>query len=120
MLAERISRQGVSAVSVGQVIVADRQLTSVPADGKTTGEILVRSNTVMAGYLDDDGASTEAFRGGWFHTGDLGVMHPDGYNELTDRSKDVIISGGENSPRSRWKSPGRSPGRSGGRGRGGA
>jgi fatty-acyl-CoA synthase len=96
VLAERISRQGVPAVSVGEVIVADRQLRSVPADGKTTGEILVRSNTVMAGYLDDDGASAEAFRGGWFHTGDLGVMHPDGYIELTDRSKDVIISGGEN------------------------
>jgi fatty-acyl-CoA synthase len=96
VLAERISRQGVPAVSVGQVIVADQQLRPVSADGKTTGEILVRSNTVMAGYLDDDEASAEAFRGGWFHTGDLGVMHPDGYIELTDRSKDVIISGGEN------------------------
>jgi fatty-acyl-CoA synthase len=68
----------------------------VPADGKTTGEILIRSNTVAAGYLDDPQATEEAFRGGWFHTGDLGVMHPDGYIELTDRSKDIIISGGEN------------------------
>ena len=95
-LAERLSRQGVPAVSVDDVIVADRQLRSVPADGRTPGEILVRSNTVTAGYLDDDEASGEAFRDGWFHTGDLGVLHPDGYIELTDRSKDVIISGGEN------------------------
>jgi fatty-acyl-CoA synthase len=68
----------------------------VPADGRTVGEILVRSNTVADGYLDDEKATAEAFRGGWFHTGDLAVMHPDGYIELTDRSKDVIISGGEN------------------------
>ena len=95
-LAERLSRQGVPAVSVADVQVADDQLQPVPPDGKTSGEILVRSNTVTAGYLDDDLASQEAFRGGWFHTGDLGVMHPDGYIELTDRSKDVIISGGEN------------------------
>jgi fatty-acyl-CoA synthase len=95
-LAERLSRQGVPAVSVGDVLVADRQLRPVPADGLTTGEILVRSNTVTAGYLDDDEASHEAFAGGWFHTGDLGTVHPDGYIELTDRSKDVIISGGEN------------------------
>ena len=95
-LAERLSRQGVPAVSVGDVIVADRQLRPVPADGQTTGEILVRSNTVTAGYLDDDEASGEAFRDGWFHTGDLAVLHPDGYIELTDRSKDIIISGGEN------------------------
>ena len=61
-----------------------------------SGEILVRSNTVAAGYLDDEQATAEAFRGGWFHTGDLAVLHPDGYIELTDRSKDVIISGGEN------------------------
>jgi fatty-acyl-CoA synthase len=95
-LAERLSRQGLPTVSVADVRVADEQLRPVPADGRTTGEILIRSNTVTAGYLDDDGASTEAFRGGWFHSGDLGVVHPDGYVELTDRSKDVIISGGEN------------------------
>jgi fatty-acyl-CoA synthase len=95
-LAERLSRQGVPTVSVGDVLVADEQMRPVPADGQTAGEILVRSNTVTAGYLDDEEASNEAFAGGWFHTGDLGVVHPDGYIELTDRSKDVIISGGEN------------------------
>jgi fatty-acyl-CoA synthase len=95
-LAERLSRQGVPTVSVAEVQVADSRLRRVPADGKTTGEILIRSNTVAAGYLDDPQATEEAFRGGWFHTGDLGVMHPDGYIELTDRSKDIIISGGEN------------------------
>ena len=96
VLAERLSRQGVPTVSVADVRVADRSLAPVPADGQTVGEILVRSNTVAAGYLDDEKATTEAFRGGWFHTGDLAVTHPDGYIELTDRSKDVIISGGEN------------------------
>jgi fatty-acyl-CoA synthase len=95
-LAGRLSRQGVPTVSVGDVRVADKQLAPVPADGRTVGEILVRSNTVAAGYLDDEQATAEAFRGGWFHTGDLAVAHPDGYIELTDRSKDVIISGGEN------------------------
>jgi fatty-acyl-CoA synthase len=95
-LAERISRQGVPTVSVADVQVADEKLVPVEPDGQTVGEILVRSNTVAAGYLDDADATAEAFRGGWFHTGDLGVMHPDGYIELTDRSKDVIISGGEN------------------------
>ncbi|MWA07354.1 AMP-binding protein [Actinomadura sp. LD22] len=95
-LAERLSRQGVPTVSVADVRVADRHLRPVRADGATPGEILVRSNTIAAGYLDDREATEEAFRGGWFHTGDLGVMHPDGYIELTDRSKDVIISGGEN------------------------
>jgi fatty-acyl-CoA synthase len=95
-LAGRLSRQGVPTVSVGDVRVADEQLAPVPADGRTVGEILVRSNTVAAGYLDDEQATAEAFRGGWFHTGDLAVAHPDGYIELTDRSKDVIISGGEN------------------------
>ncbi len=96
VLAERLSRQGVPTVSVGDVRVADGELAPVPADGRTVGEILVRSNTVAAGYLDDEQATAEAFRGGWFHTGDLAVLHPDGYVELTDRSKDVIISGGEN------------------------
>jgi fatty-acyl-CoA synthase len=95
-LADRISRQGVPAVSVGEVRVGDDAGEPVPADGRTVGEILVRSNTVTAGYLDDEEATALAFRGGWFHTGDLGVMHPDGYVELTDRSKDLIISGGEN------------------------
>jgi fatty-acyl-CoA synthase len=95
-LAERLSRQGVPTVSVGEVRVADSHLVPVPPDGRTVGEILIRSNTVTAGYLDDEKATEEAFSGGWFHTGDLAVVHPDGYVELTDRSKDVIISGGEN------------------------
>jgi fatty-acyl-CoA synthase len=95
-LADKLSRQGVPTISVADVQVADEQLRPVTPDGRTVGEIMVRSNTVAAGYLDDDDASEQAFSGGWFHTGDLGVMHPDGYIELTDRSKDVIISGGEN------------------------
>jgi len=95
-LAQRLSRQGVPTISVSDVRVADREDNSVPADGATVGEILIRSNTVMAGYLDDPAATAAALRNGWFHTGDLGVMHPDGYIELTDRSKDIIVSGGEN------------------------
>ena len=95
-LAEQLSRQGVPTVSVAAVQITDEQLQPVPADGQTTGEIVFRSNTVAAGYLDDEKATADAFRGGWFHTGDLGVMHPDGYIELNDRSKDIIISGGEN------------------------
>ena len=83
-------------VSVAAVQITDEQLQPVAADGQTTGEIVFRSNTVAAGYLDDEKATADAFRGGWFHTGDLGVMHPDGYVELKDRSKDIIISGGEN------------------------
>jgi fatty-acyl-CoA synthase len=95
-LAQRISRQGVPTVSVADVRVVDERSRPVPPDGRTVGEIVVRSNTVMAGYLDDQPATADAFRDGWFHTGDLGVAHPDGYVELVDRSKDVIISGGEN------------------------
>jgi fatty-acyl-CoA synthase len=60
------------------------------------GEIVMRGNNVMKGYLNDEDATAEAFRGGWFHSGDLGVMHPDGYVELRDRAKDIVISGGEN------------------------
>ena len=95
-LAGHLSRQGVPTVSVAEVRVADAQLAPVPADGRTVGEILIRSNTVTAGYLDDEATTAAAFQGGWFHTGDLGVLHSDGYIELTDRSKDLIISGGEN------------------------
>ena len=68
----------------------------VPADGETLGEVMFRGNIVMKGYLKNRAASEEAFAGGWFHSGDLGVMHPDGYIQLKDRSKDIIISGGEN------------------------
>ena len=68
----------------------------VPADGKTIGEIMLRGNTVMKGYFKNAEATAAASAGGWFHTGDLAVMHPDGYAEVKDRSKDIIISGGEN------------------------
>ncbi len=68
----------------------------MPADGETIGEVLFRGNIVMKGYLKNPKATDEAFAGGWFHSGDLGVMHPDGYIELKDRAKDIIISGGEN------------------------
>jgi fatty-acyl-CoA synthase len=78
-------------------MVADsKTLVPVPADGATIGEIMLRSNTVMRGYLKNPQATAAAFHGGWFHTGDLGVLHPDGYVEVKDRMKDVIISGGEN------------------------
>ena len=68
----------------------------MPADGETIGEVMFRGNIVMKGYLNNGTATAEAFAGGWFHSGDLGVMHPDGYIQLKDRSKDIIISGGEN------------------------
>ncbi len=68
----------------------------VPADGETIGEIVMSGNTVMKGYLKNPDATVAAFRGGWFHSGDLGVVHPDGYIEVKDRSKDIIITGGEN------------------------
>jgi fatty-acyl-CoA synthase len=68
----------------------------VPADGQTLGEVMFRGNVVMKGYLKNQAATEEALAGGWFHSGDLGVMHPDGYIQLKDRSKDIIISGGEN------------------------
>jgi 3-(methylthio)propionyl---CoA ligase len=68
----------------------------VERDGRTIGEVMMRGHDVMKGYLKNARATEEAFRGGWFHTGDLGVMHPDGYIEVKDRSKDIIISGGEN------------------------
>ena len=68
----------------------------MPRDGKSIGEIMVRGNTVMLGYLKEPKATAETFRGGWMHTGDLAVEHPDGYIEIKDRAKDIIISGGEN------------------------
>jgi len=68
----------------------------VPADGATMGEIVMRGNNVMKGYFEDEEATAEAFRGGWFYSGDLGVVHPGGYMQLLDRAKDVVISGGEN------------------------
>ena len=78
-------------------MVADpASLAPVPADGAAVGEVLMRGNIIMKGYLKNPEATEAAFAGGWFHTGDLGVRHPDGYIELKDRSKDIIISGGEN------------------------
>jgi fatty-acyl-CoA synthase len=91
------ARQGVTYVTLEGLMVADAAtLAPVPADGTTMGEVFMRGNTVMSGYLKNPTATREAFAGGWFHTGDLGVMHPNGYIELKDRSKDIIISGGEN------------------------
>lgn len=90
------ARQGVRMVAGGDARVVDDQLRDVPLDGQTLGELVVRSNTVMRGYYRAGERTEEAFRGGWLHTGDLGVRHPDGYIELRDRAKDVIISGGEN------------------------
>ena len=99
-LAERatqMARQGVNYVTLEDCIVADPEtLQPVPRDGRTMGEIMLRGNTLMKGYLKNAAATGAAFRGGWFHTGDLAVWHPDGYVEIKDRSKDIIISGGEN------------------------
>jgi fatty-acyl-CoA synthase len=94
--ARLLARQGVNMVQADPLRVVDANLVDVPADGVTMGEIVMRGNNVMAGYHDDPEATAQAFRGGWFHSGDLGVMHPDGYVELRDRAKDVIVSGGEN------------------------
>jgi fatty-acyl-CoA synthase len=90
-------RQGVRYPALEQLTVMDPvTMTQVPADGETIGEIMFRGNIVMKGYLKNPEATAEAFQGGWFHSGDLGVLHPDGYIQIKDRSKDVIISGGEN------------------------
>ena len=90
-------RQGVRYHALEGLTVMDPEtMQSVPADGETLGEVMFRGNIVMKGYLKNPAATEEAFAGGWFHSGDLGVMHPDGYIQLKDRSKDIIISGGEN------------------------
>lgn len=90
------ARQGVELLTSGELRVVDEAGCEVPADGRSLGEIVVRGNAVMAGYYRDPGATAEAMRGGWFHSGDAAVVHPDGYVEIRDRFKDVIISGGEN------------------------
>ena len=98
-LAERArikARQGVELVTSGELLVVDEQGREVPHDGTTVGEIVVRGNVVMEGYYNDPDATARAFTGGYFHTGDAAVVHPDGYAEIRDRIKDVIISGGEN------------------------
>ena len=90
------ARQGVELITSGELRVVDADGTEVPADGQTPGEIVVRGNVVMAGYYHDPEATERAMGDGWFHTGDAAVVHPDGYAEIRDRLKDVIISGGEN------------------------
>lgn len=93
----KMSRQGVRYPTLfDQAILNPDTMAPVPSDGETIGELMLTSNTVMKGYLKNPTATEAAFAGGWFHTGDLGVMHPDGYVEIKDRSKDIIISGGEN------------------------
>jgi fatty-acyl-CoA synthase len=90
------ARQGVANLAACELRVVDGEMHDVPRDGQTMGEVVMRGNNVMQGYFDQPEATAEAFRGGWFHSGDVAVMHPDGYIELRDRKKDIIISGGEN------------------------
>ena len=95
--AAKKARQGVRYAALEDICVMDpATMERTPADGQTIGEVMFRGNIVMKGYLKNRVATDEAFAGGWFHSGDLGVMHPDGYLQLKDRSKDIIISGGEN------------------------
>jgi fatty-acyl-CoA synthase len=95
--AAKKARQGVRYHALEDLTVMDPEtMQQVPADGETMGEVMFRGNVVMKGYLKNPKASAEAFKCGWFHSGDLGVLHPDGYIQLKDRSKDIIISGGEN------------------------
>lgn len=91
-----LARQGVATTNALYTRVADEQGNDVPRDAASMGEICMRGNNVMAGYYNDPDATTHAFRGGWFHSGDLAVWHPDDYLEIRDRGKDIIISGGEN------------------------
>jgi fatty-acyl-CoA synthase len=91
------ARQGVRYPMEEAVAVLDPEtMQPVPADGETIGEVMFRGNITMRGYLKNEKATREAFAGGWFHSGDLAVVHPDGYLKIKDRSKDIIISGGEN------------------------
>jgi fatty-acyl-CoA synthase len=94
--ARLFGRQGVHNIVSDPIRVVDEEMHDVPRDGETLGEVLMRGNNVMKGYFDDTEATEFAFEGGWFHSGDIGVMHPDGYIEIRDRKKDIIISGGEN------------------------
>ena len=94
--ARQKARQGVEQLTGGEVRVVDASGAEVPPDGETRGEIVVRGNVVMAGYYDDPAATDAVMGDGWFHSGDAAVVHPDGYIEIRDRLKDVIISGGEN------------------------
>ena len=95
--AERNGRQGVRyPMQEGMAVLDPQTMQPVPADGETMGEVMFRGNITMKGYLKNPTATQEAFAGGWFHSGDLAVLHPDGYMKIKDRSKDIIISGGEN------------------------
>jgi fatty-acyl-CoA synthase len=95
--AARKARQGVSYPVLDALDVRDPDtMQAVPRDGETLGEVMFRGNVVMKGYLKNKASTAAAFAGGWFHSGDLGVIHPDGYIQIKDRSKDIIISGGEN------------------------
>src|SRR5204862_2323161 len=90
------ARQGVELITSGELRVVDEEGRDVPRDGATVGEIVVSGNAVMKGYYNDPEATAQAFRGGYFHSGDAAVVHPDGNVDIRDRLKDVIISGGEN------------------------
>src|SRR4029079_14556941 len=90
------ARQGVELLTSGELRVVDEEMRNVRRDGATIGEIVVRGNVVMKGYYSDPEATERAFAGGYFHSGDAAVIHPDGFLEVRDRFKDVIISGGEN------------------------
>jgi fatty-acyl-CoA synthase len=90
------ARQGFANVCAGDVRVVDDEMREVPADGRTMGEVVMRGNAVMSGYFADEEATGRAFAGGWFHSGDIAVRHPDSSIELRDRKKDIVISGGEN------------------------
>lgn len=94
--AKRKARQGIPYIGLGELMVVDSEMQPVPKDGQTMGEVVMRGNGVMLGYYKAPEETEKAFRGGWFHTGDVAVWHPDGYIELKDRQKDIIISGGEN------------------------
>jgi fatty-acyl-CoA synthase len=93
--ADLLSRQGQAYISSDLIRVVDNEMNDVQQDGETMGEVVMRGNIVMSGYFQDETATSEAFRGGWFHSGDLSVWHPDGNIELRDRGKDIIKSGGE-------------------------
>jgi fatty-acyl-CoA synthase len=91
-----LARQGVAYVHADPIRVVDPDMNDVPRDGTTMGEVVMRGNNVMQGYWDNPQGTAAAFAGGWFHSGDIAVWHADGYIELRDRAKDIIISGGEN------------------------
>jgi len=94
--AKYLARQGQAYPSADLVRVVDAEMNDIPQDATAMGEVVMRGNNVMSGYFDDEAATAKAFAGGWFHSGDLAVWHPDGNIELRDRGKDIIISGGEN------------------------